>query len=141
MLKTQKNALLAQMIAQQKRLIDAAKTDEAAAVHMTETRIYVGLNDAETREQKHDTERYLSVLKHVCRSYRVAFSLDIEQGGYFHEDGEYTEERSLVLVLINADKGIVREIAKDLCTFFHQESVLVTENRVEGYFVERAIIE
>lgn len=104
-------------------------------IRMSDTKIYIGLNDAETKEQKFETRRYLDVLKSVCRSYHMAFSVDIEQGGYFHEDGEYTEENSLVLTLIDADKNVVREIAKDLCAFFHQESVLITEGYVSGYYV------
>lgn len=110
---------------------------ESGNIRMTESRIYVGLNDTDTREQKYETEKYVGILKHVCRSYHVAFSMDIEEGGYFHEDGEYTEEVSLVLILIDADRDIVREIAKDLCTFFHQESVLVTENQISGRFISR----
>ena len=101
---------------------------------MTETRIYIGLNDAQTKEQIFETERYMSVLKHVCCSYHVAFSVSIENGGYFHDDGEFTEETSFVLLLINVDRKVVGEIAKDLCSFFNQESVLVTENRISGYF-------
>lgn len=112
-----------------------ADADEDGRVQMTETRIYVGLNDSETKKQKFETGKYLGLLKNVCRSYHVAFSLDVEEGGYFHDDGEYTEETSLVLILIDADRDVVREIAKDLCTFFHQESVLVTEDRIEGRFI------
>ena len=104
-------------------------------LHMTETRIYIGLNDAETKEQMHETEKYMSVLKYVCRNYHVAFSVDVEHGGYYHDDSEYTEETSFILLLINADQDVVSEIAKDLCTFFHQESVLVTENHIDGYFI------
>lgn len=104
-------------------------------LHMTETRIYIGLNDSQTKEQIHETEMYMSVLKYVCRNYHVAFSVDIEHGGYFHDDGEYTEETSFVLLLIDVDQNVVNEIAKDLCTFFHQESVLVTENHIDGYFI------
>ena len=104
-------------------------------LHMTETRIYIGLNDAQTKEQTHEAEMYMSVLKYVCRNYHVAFSVDIEHGGYFHNDGEYTEETSFVLLLIDVDQHVVSEIAKDLCTFFHQESVLVTENHIDGYFI------
>lgn len=104
-------------------------------LRMTETRIYIGLNDAQTKEQIHETEMYMSVLKYVCRNYHVAFSVDMEHGGYYHDDGEYTEETSFILQMINADQDVVSEIAKDLCTFFHQESVLVTENHIDGYFI------
>ena len=109
--------------------------DRRGNVQMTETRIYVGLNDAETREQEHETEAYVEILKDVCRSHHVAFSMDIEEGGYYHEDGEYTEETSLVLILVEADPDTVQAIAKDLCARFHQESVLITENRVTGRFI------
>ncbi|MBR0413709.1 MAG: hypothetical protein IJI67_01395 [Clostridia bacterium] len=104
-------------------------------LQMTETKIYIGLNDSQTKEQKYTTEKYMSVLKNVCRNYHVAFSVDIEEGGYFHDDGEYTEETSFVLVLIDAQKKVVKEIAKDLCVFFHQESVLVTEEKINGFFI------
>ena len=132
-------------LAKQKQLLEAALAgrrsdlqpdrENAENVQMTETRIYVGLNDAETREQKFETEKYVNTLKGVCKNYHVAFSMDIEEGGYYHEDGEYTEETSLVLVLIDADRDVVKKIAQDLRTAFHQESVLVTEDRIRGCFV------
>ena len=106
------------------------------AVQICETRIYIGLNDSDTKKQIFDTDKYMGVLKDVCRNYRVAFSVDIEEGGYYHDDGEYIEETAFVLVLVDADREIVKEIATDLCTFFHQESVLVTEDYLTGYFIE-----
>ena len=101
---------------------------------MLESRIYVGLDDKDSHEQHYDTEHYKTMLKAVCKDYNAPFSMQVIEGGYFHDDGEYTEETSFVLVLINADRKVVNEIAKDLCSFFHQESVLVTENRMTGYF-------
>ena len=136
-----KNALIVKyyMSRQGDKEVHASDTDENEKVMMTETRIYVGLNDAETREQKFKTEKYMSILKNVCKSYHVAFSLDVEEGGYFHDDGEYTEETSLVLILIDADPVIVREIAMDLCVFFHQESVMITESLVQAYFIRPTV--
>ncbi len=119
----------------------ASETAKPQKAQMTETRIYVGLNDLETKEQKFSTEKFQGILKKICRNYHVAFSLDIEEGGYFHEDGTYTEETSLVLIMIEADPNVVQEIAKDLCTFFHQESVLVTEDTITGYFVNRETLD
>ncbi|MCR5808541.1 MAG: DUF3574 domain-containing protein [Clostridiales bacterium] len=106
---------------------------------MIETKIYVGLNDSETKEQKLDTQKYVSVLKNVCRSYGAAFSFVLEQGGYMHEDGAYTQENTLVLSLIDADKRIIDEIAKDLCVFFHQESVMITQDLVRAYFISESL--
>ena len=129
----------------QNRMISAAlaakraglfpRPDEDGNVQMTETRVYIGLNDAETREQKAPTEQYLELVKSVCRQYHAAFSVDVEEGGYYHEDGEYTEETSLVLVLIDTDREVVRKIAGDLRTALHQESILVTENLIRGCLI------
>ena len=100
--------------------------------------IYIGLNDMDTKIQKFETSKYLSVLKNVCISYQVPFSVNVIEGGYIHESGEYTMETSLVLSLIDVEKTIVEEIARDLCTFFHQESVLVTADRLETYFISNS---
>ena len=106
---------------------------------MKETRIYIGLNDSVTKRQEHDTGLYVSILKDVCRSYHVSFSFSVAQGGYIHESGEYTQETSLVLSLIDTDSKTVSEIAKDLCVFFHQESVLITENEIKAYYINEKL--
>ena len=102
---------------------------------MEKTDIYVGLNDQFTKQQKFETEKYVSILKNVCRSYKVAFSFNVIEGGYIHDSGEYTQETTLKLSLIGTPRETVEEIARDLCTFFVQESVLVTVNQVEMYYV------
>ena len=102
---------------------------------MTETKIYVGLNDAITKQQKYNTETYINVMKYVCQSHHVSFSFVITEGGFFHENGEYTQEQTLVLSLIDVDKQVAEAIAKDLCAFFHQDNVLITECMVRAYYV------
>ena len=104
-----------------------------------QTTIYVGLSDSETGVQKFGTEKYLSILKNVCRSYRVAFSVQLINGGYFHEDGHYTEENSLRLTLMNVPEQEVMEIAKDLCVFFNQESVMVSSLPTSTIFVNEKL--
>ena len=103
---------------------------------MKETRIYVGLNDSVTKEQRFSIEKYKSVLMNICKSYHVPFSVSVSEGGYFHEDGQYTQENTLILTLIDCEETLIEEIAKDLCVFFHQESVLVTEDKVRAYFIQ-----
>jgi len=103
---------------------------------MNKTEIYIGLNDQTTKTQKHETSLYISILKYVCRSYKVPFSFNLIEGGYLHENGEYTQENTLVLTLIGVEERLIGEIAKDLCTFFHQESVLVATGEVSIYSVK-----
>ena len=101
--------------------------------------IYVGLNDSVSHEQKFETERYISILKKVCKSYRVAFSMNTIDGGYFHDDGTYVEEKTLVLTLRDVEEKIIDEIAKDLCAFFNQESVMVSCSNASVHFVRESI--
>ncbi|MBE6816932.1 MAG: DUF3574 domain-containing protein [Ruminococcaceae bacterium] len=101
-----------------------------------QTTIYIGLNDADTGVQKFDTEKYLSILKKVCHSFRVAFSVHRIEGGYFHENGTYVEETTLALLLMGVPEETVMEIARDLCAFFHQESVMVTSSPCSTVFVK-----
>ena len=106
---------------------------------MIETKIYVGLNDSVTKSQIFETEKYVSILRNVCFAYHMPFSFDVEEGGYIHENGDITKETTLVLILIDAKKKTVNEIAKDLCVFFHQESVMITEDLVRTYFVSESL--
>ena len=106
---------------------------------MIETRIYVGLNDSLTKKQIFETEKYISVLRNVCFAYNTPFSFDVEEGGYIHENGDYTLETTLVLILIDAEKDTIDNIAKDQCVFFHQESVLITESRIRSYYVKETL--
>ena len=101
--------------------------------------IYIGLNDADTGVQKHDTEKYISILRRVCQNYHVAFSFQLTNGGYVHDDGRYTEENTLQLMLLNAEEATVTEIAKDLCAFFHQESVMVTKSVCSVVFIRDSL--
>ena len=71
---------------------------------MKETKIYVGLNDAVTKKQLFDTEKYIKILKGVCFAYHTPFSFDVIEGGYIHENGDYTKETTLELTLIGQRK-------------------------------------
>ena len=104
-------------------------------LNMVETKIYIGLNDLATNTQLFENEKYIRILRNVCYSYKVPFSFNVQEGGYIYENGEYARETSLVLTLINVDKTVASDIAKDLCAFFHQESVLVAESQIQAHFV------
>ena len=106
---------------------------------MIESKIYIGLNDVTTNTQLFESEKYIRVLRSVCYSYNVPFSFSVQEGGYIYESGDYARETSLVLTLIDAERAVVDNIAKDLCAFFHQESVLVTESQIQAHFVRESL--
>ena len=106
---------------------------------MDRYQITVGLNDAESKVQEHNTETFESVIKKVCKGYHVAFSLSSCLGGYYHEDQTYVSENSLILTLIGAEEYMVEEISKDICAFFHQECVMVTHDKVFCRYVSESL--
>lgn len=101
--------------------------------------IYMGLADRNEYEQKVSFEKASSLVGNVCRNYNMSFSLVLQQGGYFHHNGQFVDEASLAVSLINADKRLVDEVAADLCCFFNQESVMVTCEKIRVYSVENNI--
>ena len=123
------------MLSQISRHIDGSRqTLEKALRDMSttieESQIYIGLNDSETKQQKLATDRYAAILQEICRDFGVPFSFNVIDGGYIHDDGEYTEEKSIVLTFIDLPQETVDKIAKEVCVLFHQESVLVTTDRI-----------
>ncbi len=116
------------------RIVQHAQSAEGA-LNIVEIKIYIGLNDLTTNTQLFEDEKYIRILRNVCYSYKVPFSFNVQEGGYIYENGEYARETSLVLTLINVEKTVASDIAKDLCVFFHQESVLIAESQIQAYFV------
>ncbi len=101
--------------------------------------IYIGHNDQDEKVQVHSADQFRKIVKNVCRGYKVAFSVGFINGGYFHEDGTYVEEDSDVLTLLGVTEDEAREIAKDLCAFLNQESVMLVKDMVEYDFVSERI--
>ena len=102
---------------------------------MLEARIYVGLRDRDSREQIFETDRYKAVLKDICKGYGTPFSVQVIEGGYFHDDGAWVDENTLLITLVGAPRKTVYDIASDVCTIFHQESVMITCNKVVHFDV------
>ena len=101
--------------------------------------ISVGLNDKDEKSQKIQTEKVLRVVKNCCKGYGMAFSSYLQDGGYIHENGEYVLEKSVCIVFLDPDVAMVEELAKDLCVFMNQESVMVTVEDVTCYFISEAL--
>ncbi len=72
-------------------------------------------------------------------NYHAPFSLQVIEGGYFHNDGTWVDENTLLITLIGIPRKTVYEIAKDICTFFHQESVMITCDQVIRFTVQDSL--
>ena len=132
-----KNARMERRIraAQEKKEKD--ERDNSAVLE--ETRVYIGLNDLETKDQKLETDRYVSILKKICQAHEVPFSFNVNEGGYMHDNGEFTEEKTIVLTFIDVKQETVDEVAKEACVLFHQESVLVTVDQIHARSIRESL--
>ena len=101
--------------------------------------IMIGMNDCLSHKQEIDEEKIIRLTNNCCKNYGLSFSSVIQSGGYIHENGNYVMEKSLNLVLIDADEFAVNELAKDICCFINQESVLITVDDVACYYVSERI--
>ncbi len=45
----------------------------------------------------------------------------------------------LILSLIDVEESMATEIAKDLCAFFHQDSVLLTTSEIKAVFINEKL--
>lgn len=101
--------------------------------------IHVGISDKNTYQQMVDTGVFAKMIQNVCGGYRVSYSTHMQQGGYVHENGEYIQELSAVVILIGATRETVNSVAADLCCFLNQESVLVETHQSTYYSVSESI--
>ena len=102
---------------------------------MLEARIYVGLRDKDTHEQHYDIDRYKGMLRDICKGYRSPFSVQVMEGGFFHDDGTWVDENSLLITLLGTPRKVVYDIANDVCNAFHQESVIITCTNVIDFAI------
>ena len=105
----------------------------------TRYEICIGFNDGDTREQKFSEDVYERIIANVCKGYQVAYSIGRLTGGYIHDDGVFVRENSASLILLGVSDGQAREIAKDLCAFFNQESVLIMKSEVSYTFISEKL--
>lgn len=103
--------------------------------------VSVGLDDKDEKLQKIQTERALRLVTSCCKGYGAAFSSYLQDGGYIHDSGEYVLEKSVCIVFIDPDRNMIEEIAKDLCAFMNQESVLVTVEDIECFSISENLPE
>lgn len=101
--------------------------------------ICIGLNDSGSYKQEYETEKILSIVARCCREYKMAYSCTIQTGGYIDSNGKFVTENSLALSFVDGYPEKVNEIAKDICLFLNQESVLVTVDKISRYYVSEKI--
>ena len=85
----------------------------------------VGLNDKDTKLQKIDSiEAYKIVENTLLNNGLNGYTIYQGKGLYKHEDGEITQENTLIIEILFASDDIINKIIKILKQVLNQESIL-----------------
>lgn len=88
-------------------------------------KLYLGLNDKDTRLQKYDVLEAYKVANNIVLSQCDGATIWSGQGIYKHEDGAVVVEQTLVIEISGASSRTIGVIVEMLKGAFNQESVLV----------------
>ena len=101
----------------------------------TKYEIIIGLKDKNTYKQMLSTEKFVKIVKSVCKRKYIGYSMHVMEGGYIHRNGTYINEKSLNITFYYITKKQVLEIASILKKLFNQESVIVITTGIESYLI------
>lgn len=95
--------------------------------------ITVGLNDKDTKKQKHFTRYYYKNIYKMLDYLAIEGATLTESKGYYrHEDGSTVKEKSINIELLFIEKVTVKHLAKLLLKKFNQESVVIAEQEINS---------
>lgn len=97
-------------------------------------RVYLGLNDAETKRQEISTEDAMTIVSLFLASHYEGATVYPATGIYKHESGEIVRENSLVIELLYVTDGAIELTVQHFQKVLNQESVMIMKLPVEVQF-------
>lgn len=98
-------------------------------------KIYVGLNDAESKKQEISTEDAMTLVSLYLANHFEGATVYSGIGVYKHEDGTIVRENSLIIELVYVSEFMVESLVSHCKTILNQESIMImrTECGVQFY--------
>lgn len=94
------------------------------------TKLYIGLNDKDTKKQEHELETFKTVLDFILFEHgHNAYTLEQAQGCYKGDT-----ENTLIITLINVSKDI-KILCDDIKQSFNQECIMIEQYKSNIAFV------
>ena len=91
--------------------------------------ITVGLNDKDTKKQKHFTRYYYKEIYKMFDFFKIeGATLTEAKGFYRHDNGEAVKEKAINIDLLFIEETTVKMMCKYLLKKFNQESVVLAIN-------------
>ena len=99
---------------------------------MKKFRLYVGLNDKDTKTQEISTLDAYKMVENVITKKTDGYTISEAQGYYKHEDGTVTIENTLRIEMLFVDRELVKEFVNTLKLMLNQESIAVEETTIKS---------
>lgn len=99
--------------------------------------VYAGLNDKDEKTQLKNVSEYVEDFSDILREYRIAFTITNALGGYYHDDGSFVRENTLI-VHIYADKKDLENVIKAIAKHFNQETVMYIKHTHDVFFYQNS---
>lgn len=98
-------------------------------------KVFVGLNDAESKKQEIKTEDAMSLVSLYLASHFDGATVYNGIGVYKHEDGTIVRENSLIIELVYVSDFMVESLVNHCKTILNQESIMImkTECGIQFY--------
>lgn len=97
--------------------------------------IYVGLNDQHTRRQERPTAEAVSIIEKILFERVGGATISSARGLYAHADGGRVLEATIRAEIFDADFPSVHTAAAEIRDALNQETVAVTVQDIESYFI------
>lgn len=96
---------------------------------------YLGLNDKDSKVQEVNTLDAYKIANNIIKKYYTGATIRESLGMFTHADGVTVTERSLEIVIIDADLKKSMLLINDLKQAFNQESVMFESSTVNIKFI------
>lgn len=101
----------------------------------TTYKLYLGLNDKDTKLQKYDIVEAYKVANSIVLSHCEGATIYNGNGIYKHENGQVVVEQTLIIEISGASESSVASVIEDLKRVFNQECVLVEKSASSRAFL------
>ena len=101
----------------------------------TTYKLYLGLNDKDTKMQKYDILEAYKIANNIVLSHCEGATIYNGNGVYKHENGQVVVEQTLIIEISGADESRVASVIGELKSAFNQECVLVEKSASSRAFL------
>lgn len=96
--------------------------------------LFIGLNDKYTYEQIIPTDEAVDIVNAIFTRHVGGYTMLHARGGWLDEYDVFTEENTLVYMVVGVDEADIITIMDEVLTALNQSSILIERRLTSGFF-------